>query len=325
MRFSRSSLPRRGFLLGAGALACSREEAPAPSAAAGAAPPPVAPASAVAAEPALLPASERTLEFPATRAGKISVVVWLPERRPDEKLPLLIALHGRGEALKGPERGARGWLDDYALARASARLQRPPLTPQDFEGFVAPERLAALNAALAKEPFEGVAVACPFLPDMFSADEPFAGAAPYGSFLIDVLLPRLRAEFPLLATREATGIDGVSLGGRAAIAVGLMRPDVFRTVAGVQPALTPANMSELNRRARSALERYPDLVLRVLTSSEDHYLQVLEGVHRSFDAVKVSHHFSVVVGPHSYAFNRGPGSLEMLVFHDRVLRGRKPI
>jgi hypothetical protein len=29
-----------------------------------------------------------------------------------------------------------------------------------------------------------------------------------------------------------------------------------------------------------------------------------------------------VPGPHDYEFNRGPGAYEMLMFHDRVLRGQ---
>ena len=32
----------------------------------------------------------------------------------------------------------------------------------------------------------------------------------------------------------------------------------------------------------------------------------------------------VVTGPHDYAFNRGPGAIEMLAYHDRVLRGEAP-
>jgi len=36
----------------------------------------------------------------------------------------------------------------------------------------------------------------------------------------------------------------------------------------------------------------------------------------------VAHGFALVVGTHSYQFNRGPGALEMLLFHSRVLRGQ---
>ena len=47
---------------------------------------------------------------------------------PDEKLPLLLALHGRGEATKGPALGVMGWPRDYALLRAIERVCSPPLT-----------------------------------------------------------------------------------------------------------------------------------------------------------------------------------------------------
>jgi hypothetical protein len=33
----------------------------------------------------------------------------------------------------------------------------------------------------------------------------------------------------------------------------------------------------------------------------------------------------VVPGPHDYPFNRGPAVYEMLLHHDRVLRGLQPI
>ncbi len=37
------------------------------------------------------------------------------------------------------------------------------------------------------------------------------------------------------------------------------------------------------------------------------------------------HEHRVALGPHNYDFNRGPGGLEMLTWHDRVLRGLEPI
>jgi hypothetical protein len=38
----------------------------------------------------------------------------------------------------------------------------------------------------------------------------------------------------------------------------------------------------------------------------------------------VTHTFDTVLGTHSYRFNRGPGAYEMLLYHDRVLRGLPP-
>jgi len=136
-----------------------------------------------------------------------------------------------------------------------------------------------------------------------------------------VLLRKLRTDTPAIATPEATGIDGVSLGGRCAIAVGLHRPEEFGAVAGIQAAFDAENTSDFVTRAERALTKNPRLKLRLLTSTEDYYLPVMRRFHAALDRKKVRHDFLVVPGPHDYAFNKGPGGIEMLVFHDRVLRG----
>ena len=64
-------------------------------------------------------------------------------RKPDEKLPLLFAFHGRGEAQKGPDLGVMGWPKDYKLLRAIERVCAPPLTTDDFETFVEAPRLSS--------------------------------------------------------------------------------------------------------------------------------------------------------------------------------------
>src|SRR5512138_620058 len=43
---------------------------------------------------------ELTWTFDQTAFGRIDVVVVLPDRLPSERFPVLIALHGRGEAMK---------------------------------------------------------------------------------------------------------------------------------------------------------------------------------------------------------------------------------
>lgn len=302
------------------AVACTRHEDPRP------APfqPPAPPVSASATPPGRLAAEERTWSFPQTSVGRMSVVVAVPEHAPGERFPVLIALHGRGETMKGPERGARGWVDDYALGRAAARLAHPPLVAADFEGFVEAPRLAVLNRALGEVPYRGLIVVCPYLPDVLSSDEPFAQAPRLAKFLVDELIPKVYAETPALGTAAATGIDGVSLGGRASLSVGLLRPEAFGAVASLQAALDARNASDFTARARAALAKNPALKLRLLTSSGDYYLTTLAAIHGALLAANVPHDYLVVNGPHDYAFNRGPGSLEMLAYHDRVLRGSPP-
>ncbi|HTQ06226.1 MAG TPA: alpha/beta hydrolase-fold protein [Polyangiaceae bacterium] len=285
---------------------------------------PPSPSASASAATGRLPAEEKTWSFPNSIIGRVNVVVVLPERAPGQKFPLLVAFHGRGETLKGPERGARGWVDDYALGRAVTRLSHPPLVPDDFEGFVEEPRLTALNHALAQEPYRGLVVACPYLPDMLSGDDPFSQAPALAKFIVETLLPKLDAETPVLGTAAATGIDGVSLGGRAALTVGLLRPEAFGAVASLQAALEPENADDIASHALLALAKNPKLRLRLLTSSSDYYLSALTAIHADLRYAKVPHDWLVVTGPHDYAFNRGPGALEMLAYHDRVLRGLPP-
>src|SRR6185369_3973579 len=185
----------------------------------------------------LLPAQEITWDYPQTELGPMRVVVMIPEREANARLPVLIALHGRGEALKGPELGARGWVDDYALPTTIERLHRPPITLDDLQGMADDERLARLNASLAKRPYQGLIVVCPYTPDALPADESIDKALPLARFVVETVLPRAYRETPAIGTPETTGIDGVSLGGRGALGIGLLRPKAFAVVASLQAAL----------------------------------------------------------------------------------------
>ncbi len=251
----------------------------------------------------------------------MSVVISIPARANEsERFPVLIALHGRGESFKGPARGARGWIDDYWLPRALERLQNPPLNRDDLLGLYGAKRLADLNARVASAAYRGLIVVCPYTPDILAGKRPFALAEPLARFLVEQVIPRVRRETPAQASALATGIDGVSLGGRAALLVGLSRPEAFGAVAGLQPAFDEDDASELARRARAARERQPKLRLRLVSSDGDYFLSSTRAISGALKAASVEHEFTVVPGPHDYEFNRGPGAYEMLLFHDRALR-----
>jgi enterochelin esterase-like enzyme len=59
-----------------------------------------------------------------------------------------------------------------------------------------------------------------------------------------------------------------------------------------------------------------------LTSDEDYFQSQNQALAAALRARAVPHALAQVKGTHSYAFNRGPGVLEMLLFHSRVLRGQ---
>lgn len=269
----------------------------------------------------------RTLEWAFERGpfGPTQVTVVIPGAPPAERFPVLVTFHGRGESVKGSRQGARAWLDDYALARAIARLSEPPLSSEDFEQFITLQRLSRINRELGERPYAGLIVVCPFLPDVLKGARAFEEAEPLAAFVVDELLPRVYAKTPAIGTAAATGVDGVSLGGRAALLVGLSRPAAFGSVGALQAALDPKELSRFAELAARASRDNPRLVLRLLTSDEDYFLRENERLSALLAARGVAHQLTRVPGTHSYRFNRGAGGIEMLLFHDRVLRGSPPL
>jgi iron(III)-salmochelin esterase len=266
--------------------------------------------------------AEATWHYAESPLGPTDVVVLTPEgaTRADP-LPVLVAFHGRGESIKGPKLGARGWVDDYAIGNAVRRIGKPPLEQRDLLGFVTEKRLARLNAGLAAHPYRGLIIVCPYLPDVLRGERAFSEGPLLARFIVEELLPRVYRETPATGTAKTTAVDGVSLGGRAALLVGLLRPEAFGAVAALQPALDNDETARLSELAKAARTKNPDLRIRLLTSDGDYFLEPTIALSRALDARHVPNQLDVVAGPHSYEFNRGPGGYEMLLFHDRALRG----
>jgi len=267
-----------------------------------------------------VPARELTWEFGSTAVGRMVAVVSVPAHAPGQKFPVLIAMHGRGEAFKGPARGARGWLDDYALPKAIERLEHPPLVEADFGGEVEAGRLGLLNQSLERTPYAGLVVVCPYTPDILAGERAFSAAEPLAAFIVDQLLPRVFQETPALTEPAHVGIDGVSLGGRAALLVGFERPKSFGAVAALQAALDSSEIAPMVARASRARAVNPDFGIRLLTSDRDYFEREIQQLSRALSQASIKHSFVRVRGDHSYEFNRGPGALEMLTYHDRALR-----
>ena len=233
---------------------------------------------------------------------------------------LLIALHGRGEAGRGLDIGAGAWPVEYALDRLHRRLLAPPLTGVDLQDMFSAPRLERLNASLAASPYKGLSVACPATPVL--PDRSPEGTQGYARFLIDTLLPRMRKETGSTADRTATGIDGVSMGGRIALLVGLMHPEVFGVVGALQPAISVDEAPLISELARAANQK-ASVVLRLVSSDADPFLPAVRAASERLARDGVVHELLVVPGTHGYEFNRGPGGAEMLLWHERVQRGLK--
>jgi hypothetical protein len=234
--------------------------------------------------------------------------------------PILIALHGRGEAGRSLDVGAGAWPHEYELDRLHRRLLAPPLTGADLQDMFSGARLERLNASLADAPYKGLSVACPMTPVL--ADKSVEGTQGFARFLLEALLPQVRKETGSTADRAATGIDGVSMGGRIALLVGLSHPEIFGAVGALQPAISVEEAPLISELARAAMAR-ANVLLRLVSSDADPFLPAVRAASERLARDGVVHELLVVPGNHGYEFNRGPGGAEMLLWHERVQRGHK--
>ncbi|MDP3279272.1 MAG: alpha/beta hydrolase-fold protein [Deltaproteobacteria bacterium] len=251
------------------------------------------------------------------------VVVLTPRERPaGRRWPMLVALHGLGEARRGPIRGAWGWVRDYDLARADEALRRGVLTREDFRGLVSAERLAALNLSLRSVPYEGLVIVLPYTPDILRQPGDAAHQA-YDHWLARTLVRRAQRELCVIADRSSTGIDGVSLGGLHSLWTGLGHPEVFGVVGAMQAAVRRRQALVLANRRRA--RRGTSVRVRLVTSTRDVLREDVLALDRMMTARQIPHDLRLIEGPHDYIFNQGPGAVEMLLFHERALRGIEPV
>ncbi|WP_437475800.1 hypothetical protein WME75_24385 [Sorangium sp. So ce1014] len=302
-------LPRRPFL-----ALCAAALAPRAALADPAGPaPPLSPAPS-AAPPAF---DVRDLQVPGDRALGQRFTLLVPKHlAPGERVPLLVLLHGLGET-GDPRLGAFAWLERYGLGSAYERLRRPPLGRTSRRKDWTDARLAEVNAALAAQPFRGLAVACPYTPNVHKAPNPSAALDGYARWLAEVVLPRARAEAPVLDGAARTSLDGCSLGGYVGIEVFLRRPELFGAWGGVQSAVSahraPAYADRLARAVAAAGPRD----LHLLTSKGDPFHDANAALAAQLAKRSIPHTLRVLPGPHDQPWLREAGTLEMLLFHDR--------
>lgn len=240
---------------------------------------------------------------------------------PATRLPLLVLCHGLGET--GDElAGIHAWSRPYGLVRAYDRLRSSPLQRAPGEAkYLSDERMAELNAELSARPLQGLAIACPFTPNPHKLLPSAMTLDRYAAWLEQSLLPVVRAKANIADRAESTGISGVSLGGYVALEVFSRKPQLFGTFGCVQGAFGAgaASTAQADRLARAVAAAGPRRA-QIVTSSADPYRRANEELSQKLLERGVSNTLLVTPGPHSQAWLRESGSLEVVLWHDRALR-----
>lgn len=233
---------------------------------------------------------------------------------PGAQLPLVVLLPGGHHNMQRHDKGCWGWWSEYMLGDIDTALRRGTLTDKDFRALSRPEELEQFNEHLRTTPYRGAVIVTPWV--VGRQLDPAPHGAMVAAFLRD-LVARCRDELPVLPSREATGLGGMSSGGLWALHAGAACSDLFGTVVATQPFT-----EELVKPLRAAVHaRAMPQKLRMVTSRDDHQRKSTVELSEALAADKIAHELVEYLGAHSAAFAAGPGGLDAMLTFDRSLRG----
>jgi predicted esterase len=236
-----------------------------------------------------------------------------------ERVPLLILLHGLGET-GDPRMGAYAWLERYGLGTAYDRLRRPPVQRTSKRADWTDDRVREVNAALAARPFRGFCIACPYTLNVNKSPRPAKTLDEYAGWIADAVIPRARREGPVIPDTAHTAIDGCSLGGYVGLEVFLRRPDLFASWGGVQSAFGAHRAAGYADRIEKALASQAprSIRLHLETSSGDPFREGNALLSSLLTKKGIANDLQILPGPHDQPWLRESGTLEMLLWHDRM-------
>ncbi len=248
--------------------------------------------------------------------GSTAVVAIPKDLAPGELRPLVVLLPGGHHTMQRHAAGCWGWWSEYKLAEIDAALRRGRVDAKDMQGLARARDLQWFNELLATKPYRGAILVTPWVLGRQ------LDLGPHGAmvrpFLRD-LVARAREELPVIPTREATGLGGMSVGGMWTIHAGSALSDLFGTLVATQPFT-----EDLLKQLRSAVrERSAPQRLRMVTSDADHQRDSTFELSAALKADGVEHELIEYAGPHSEGFAAGPGGHDALLVFDRALRGEQ--
>jgi hypothetical protein len=225
--------------------------------------------------------------------------------------PVVYALSGLGEMVRGPRAAAWGWVEKYGLVPAARAVTSKRLTSKAFHGLVTGKLLDAYRARHARG-YAGLVIVCPAVPRKLTRA--------FKTYLLKRLIPWAESTLPIKRGPRFRGIDGISLGARHALRIGFEYPEKFRTL-GTEQAAANGLAGYLTGRVRKAPQSFRNLVVNLLTSRGDGYRKVVGRLARALKGVGLHVRYGVTPGGHNKRFAKGPGAIDMLLFHDGVLNG----
>lgn len=227
--------------------------------------------------------------------------------------PVVFLIAGLGELKRGDRASAAGWVEKYGLIEGLAAIERGHFTEADFGGLVQGP-LFDLYQRRRRAGYGGLVFVG--LPAPVTWDRRFERR------VMDVFVPWAEATLPVKKGYAFRGVDGISLGGRHALRLAVAHPGQFRSVGTEQASVKGLLPSFI--RQRSVLTAASPSIFNLLTSTRDGYRRDIGTFARELAALGLPVRRREVPGGHDKRFAKGPGVLDMILFHDAVLNATVP-
>lgn len=229
----------------------------------------------------------------------------------------LVLLHGYGQAMRVSS-ALNAWWKDYGAAEAHQRLLSPPLKrARPAVWYWNQTRLDEINAGLSSDKFEGFVLICPVTPVPYYVKRAYTK---FATWLEDTLLPAVHEVAPVRSDPGSTGLVGHSMGGLVAIEMLIRKPHLFGSFSGVQLELSKKNAWPYATRVAAALSGGHSPHIQLHTATRDPYREAIVKLHRHLEKKNVAAEFRQSWGTHNRLWMQELGSVETLLWQDRVLR-----
>lgn len=230
------------------------------------------------------------------------------EAKKRNKLPALILMSGRGEAIRSPIEGARAWTKYYGIQNIYAQMRDQKLPQKIFLNNVKEKHYNAYSTLLKKYPFKEFFIISPKTPDIDRENYDFDR---FEKFLRLELIPFLSEKYKI--DESKIGINGISLGGLWSLYLGTSHPEFYRFIGNQQGAFKK-HSQKIERNLVANREELKKSNIRLVTSERDYLKQDVIEMKDILKKHGLKHSFVILDGPHDYIFNQGAGSVDILFY-----------
>ncbi len=227
--------------------------------------------------------------------------------------PVVFLIAGLGELKRGDRASAAGWVEKYGLTEGVAAVGRGHFTEADFGGLLTGPLFESYQRRRQSGYGGLVFVGLP---------APVKWESRFERRVMDVFIPWAEKNLPVKAGPASRGVDGISLGGRHALRLALAYPGQFRAI-GTEQASVKGLLPSFVRKRDTLMAKVPS-VINLLTSSRDGYRRDIGAFARDLTALGLPVRHREVPGGHDKRFAKGPGVIDMILFHDAVLNSTVP-